>query len=713
MDSNEKTLQILLKFALDSQAVTRVKSGVSSIEKELDATRLKAIETQKALLDMKEGAQQAGKSFSKIFATGAGVVGGIFAIAQKYVSDAKNATATTKEWQTATERLANSQRRIGEVFAKEALPLMKTAADLAEKAATFAEKNPDLVKAALNVGMVTATLGAIGMAVTKGIQLYADAKMVLVGAQQLMAGKLMAEAAKEQLAAAAASKMSGGQIAQNLRGAFGMGGGAAGGAAAATGVGTVAATAVGLAIVQYVEASLAQKAVQPLAEALNLNTEQAQKIVDTGAMILTAGLYPLTKALVGITNQNEKSPDKKNGIGGTVDSSSVVRITDTGRQIVDLYVRMLEEEQQATQQYYEDRNRIIAQANQQAMALGMSYARSVTQSNRQYQQTVSDITANYQQQSITSEQSYNAQRQQIIRDGGAAIREIEQRHQENLRKLTEEHNERVTDLVANRDALGLVKEMRDFNKRKSEMEREANQEIAARRRDLAIRLSDMAKAHAQERAQRLAEYKSQLLAAKKQHDEEQKQKADAYRAELRAQMKAKADSLRELDQSYKSEQQRRRAAFVSQVKDLDQSMQNEQKRKREYYTAMLRDAEAFLKAYRETMPSGSKGGFGGGSQGGGGQFPIRDQGGYAQRGVYALAQDGRREFVLSGATTKAAEAAIGGALSQSNIMRAMSGRGMVTVYDHRRFDSRLTAEDRRAIQTDTIETLKGLITNGV
>jgi hypothetical protein len=46
-------------------------------------------------------------------------------------------------------------------------------------------------------------------------------------------------------------------------------------------------------------------------------------------------------------------------------------------------------------------------------------------------------------------------------------------------------------------------------------------------------------------------------------------------------------------------------------------------------------------------------------------------------------------------------------------MRAMGGQGTITVYDHRRFDSRLTAEDRRAIQADTIQTLKGLVTNGV
>ena len=732
---NEKTLQILLRFALDSGAIARVKSGVSSIEKELDATREKAIQTQKALLDMKEGAQQAGKSFAKIFATGVGITGGIFALASKYVADAKVATDTTKEWMAQTERLASAQSRIGAVFAKEALPLLKQAADLAGKAATFAEQNPDIVKAALNVGLVTATIGALGMAVSKGIQLYADAKMIVVGAQQLMAGKLMAQAAQEQLAAAAASKMSGGQIAQNLRGQFGLGGAAAGGGtAASSAVLPIVTTVVSLLVGSYLGTKLGNmggkaiygndweekgfvetmkdvwkttRQITLLASPLHILAGEAEKlgIISNNTRV---SIFELQKSILGLGDSS------KHGVGAKVDSSGLSKArqtTDTEKQIVDAYVQMLEDEKRATEQYHADRNRLLAQYNRQSFEMSSQHARQVAQAERQYQQTIAGITSNYQQQSVASEQAYNAQRQQVIRDGGEAIRQIEQRHQENLRRLTEEHNERVTDLVSQRDALGLVKEMRDFNKRKSELDRETNQEIAARRRDLAIRLQDMAKAHAQERAQRLNDYKNQMIEAKTQYEEEKKQREEEYRAQSFAAFKAKAEALKQLDEQYKAEKQHRREAFIAQVKDLDSSMKNEQSRKREWYAAMLKDVEAFTKAYRESLPSADDVSSGGGGHKG--RFPVRDQGGYAQRGVYALAQDGRREFVLSGATTKAAEAAIGGALSQSNIMRAMGGQGTITVYDHRRFDSRLTAEDRRAIQADTIQTLKGLVTNGV
>ena len=206
MDNQEKTLSILLKFGLDNQSISRIKSGVSSLENELDKAQAKAHATKMALVDMAENAKLSGREFARVFAAGSVMTGGIFAIAEQYVRNAKVATETTKAWQKSTEQLTNAQSRIGAVVAREALPLLEKAADLAAKAATFVEKNPDLVKAALNIGMVTATLGAVGMAVTKGISLYADAKLVVVGLQQLMAGKLMADAAKAQLAAAAANK---------------------------------------------------------------------------------------------------------------------------------------------------------------------------------------------------------------------------------------------------------------------------------------------------------------------------------------------------------------------------------------------------------------------------------------------------------------------------------------------------------------------------
>ncbi|HPO87443.1 MAG TPA: hypothetical protein PLN86_16495 [Candidatus Hydrogenedentes bacterium] len=716
---DEKTLNILLKFALDGQALSRVQSGVTSLESELDKARGKALATQQALLDMSDGAKKAGQSYAKIFAAGVGITGGIFAAAERYVKNAQVATELTKQWTQQTERLQATQNRIGAVLAREALPMLKQAADLAGKAANFVEKNPEIVRAALNIGAAVASIGAVGMAVTKGIKLYADAKFALIGLQQLTAGKLMADAAKTQLAAAAAGKygVAGGLIGPATAGEAAAGGGIA----ASSALLPIVTAVVSLLAGSYLGTKLGNfggksiygdqwqdkgfkesmkdvfettKKIAILASPLHILAGEAEKLglisADTRAKI-----FELQKAILGLG-------DKAESVGAKAGNPNFTntQVTDSQKQLVDSYAQMLDDEKKATEDYYNQRNDIITQANREALAMGASHAKSMLQLDKRYDQQVTSITADYQKSAMQFEQNYASQRAQIVRDGGIAIQEIEARHQEALRKLTDEHNQRVADLVAGRDALGLVREQRDFEKKKSEMERDTNQEIAARRRDIALRLADLTRAHQQERAQRLADYKEQLAQAKQQHDEEAKQQAEAYTEQMRQQSQAKADALRELDKSYRTEQQRRREAFIAQVRDLDASLLGEQKTKRNYYAAMLKDVDAFLKSWRDKIPAG-----------GSGNVPIRDMGGYAERGVYGLAQDGRREFVLSGPTTRAAEEAIGTSLSQSSIMRALTGRNAITVYDHRRFDSRLTAEDRRAIQADTYETLRELIPN--
>ncbi len=85
----------------------------------------------------------------------------------------------------------------------------------------------------------------------------------------------------------------------------------------------------------------------------------------------------------------------------------------------------------------------------------------------------------------------------------------------------------------------------------------------------------------------------------------------------------------------------------------------------------------------------------------------RATGGYAGAGVYSLGEKGR-EFVMSSSTTKAAESAIGGSLSQTAMLRALN-KGGVNYTDNRRFDSRITAEDRQAMRRDTQSLILGLL----
>lgn len=707
--STDKQLNVLLRFALDQAALTRVKSGVSSIEDELVKSNLRLQKMSDSLREVSQGAQKAGKAFQGVFLAGTAITGGIFAAAQRYVSNAKEATDITRAWSRETLEVTKAQERIGAVLAEESLPLLKKAADLASAAADFVEKNPEIVGAALKTGMVLAGLGAVGVAVTKGIKLVADASQIAVAAQQVLAGKMMKEAADEQLAAAGAGKVGGGAA-----------GAAAGGGVLAT-LGTIAATLTaiaggvalgGFAYDQYAKATggarlnqvatggayLAGQAFGKVGQAMGMTPEEAER----KSLVFAALIGKWTHAIDESSPLFEKAAAAVKSASGQIkDAIGQLAGSQYEEQIVKAYTQMREQEAEAAKQYASQRSQIIQQANRQVEEIQRSHGQALADIARNYAKQVENITANYQKSNQQSEVNYAEQRAQVVRDGGTAIQEIEKNHQENLRRLTEEHNARVEDLVGRRDALGLVKEMRAFDKSKSEADRNANQEIAARRRDLAQRLSDMSRQHAQERALRLTEYKDQLKQAAQQHSDSMMQQNQQYAEQIRRAQQAKADSLRELDARYKEESQRRRAAFVATVKDLDATLLGEQNKKRQYYASMLKDAEAFLAAYRNRMPSSGNAGAG---------LPVKDTGGYAGKGVYALAQNGQTEFVLAGQTTKAAEQAIGQKLTQENVLAALTqSRAGLTVYDHRRFDSRLSAEDRRAIQADTMETLRNMV----
>jgi hypothetical protein len=75
-------------------------------------------------------------------------------------------------------------------------------ADVAEKAAAFTEAHPEIVQAALNVGLLTAGFGALATAVSKGIKLVADVKYLATLPVQIEAARMQDRAADKQLQAA-------------------------------------------------------------------------------------------------------------------------------------------------------------------------------------------------------------------------------------------------------------------------------------------------------------------------------------------------------------------------------------------------------------------------------------------------------------------------------------------------------------------------------
>ncbi len=218
------------------------KEKAVQLNKEIREMRAQAKEIRAANALLLDQAADIDRIAKPLFTGGAFIVGGIFAAANKYVANAKEATETTIAWKKAQEDLNASGLKIGEVLATQALPLLIKAAELTAKVATFIEANPEVVKFGLNAGIFALTAGALLKAYSGGIRLYADLKMDAALTLQYTAAQLQLKAAQTQLAASTGGKGAGvaGTVATTAAGAGGLSVGGFVGIAAASAAFTLA-----------------------------------------------------------------------------------------------------------------------------------------------------------------------------------------------------------------------------------------------------------------------------------------------------------------------------------------------------------------------------------------------------------------------------------------------------------------------------------------
>jgi hypothetical protein len=655
---------------------------------------------------------------------GAAILGGAFAESNRFAKEAEEtgkATQATREWAAATKELAQARASVDADLLQQTLPLLQEAARIAKQAASFVEKNPEIVSAALKTGEVLAALGAVGIAVSKGIRLYADAKALLLGTEELAAAKLQDEAADKQLRAALlqagvdgvpdgktpkapSALASAGQL------VFGVAASAAVVAIVnqilnATGVGKVIEDAQAKARASGTGRVYPGFINDPQKRALQVQLNNAKTPED---------VERLRNEIEGLGKQSQDTADVINNAMGQIAGSA------HESEIVDAFQKWKEEDARIVQEAAEKRVQIVADAEKRVTAETAKYASTVSKINTGADKRAESITSNFYKAQAAAETRYQEQRAKLIRDGAQEIRDIQEEHQERLRKLERDHAERMEGLVSSRDALGLAREKRQFAQAKAEENRGTREEIAKRRQQLAERLQEMAAEHQAEQAQRYAEFQERLAENEAQRQEELKAAAAAHAEELKQIREQKAEQLRELTAQLNAERQRRQQYFIAQIRDLDATLLGERNLKIQNYNLMLRDAQTFFNSWRALMSSGSTtttttptsttptatapsgGGFGSffGSFFGG-NFAS---GGYAS-GIVQTGEQGT-EFVLTNRTTRAAEKIIGGGLTQDAILSALARGGTgssssLTINDQSRFDGRISASQVREIKRET------------
>ena len=304
--------------------------------------------------------------------------------------------------------------------------------------------------------------------------------------------------------------------------------------------------------------------------------------------------------------------------------------------------------------------------------IASSLNKDVAKIHSSLKSNLADLAATFSESNIQAEREYQTQRADILVSGADEIKKIHQQTQKDLENAERDHSTNVADLIANRDALGLVEENNAYAQKQADIKQNANESIAQARANTQAQLAEAARNYAEQRAQRLADYEAQKADAKASAAEaiaeaqakaaEDKKRAIAAAAEQKAEIERKRiEALADLKKAYDRERKERVTAVYNEIIELRGALNAEMLMRRQYQGQILADTTAHMKAMAAAQSSSST--------------PTHDYSGYAYTGTYAMAQDGQREFVLSGAATKAAEQMVGGQLNQQALLSGLAGQG--------------------------------------
>jgi len=754
MANDEKKLQVTLQFKTDRQSAQQVAKAAERVGDQVEragaeAAKELARQAQEIADRYEKTAQQVSQRMQLIrdaadiggeiaegfVAAGAAITGPLLLSINSYVQSAGRAEALSRRWMVATEEISDAQQRVGRVAAQAVLPLLEQAADVAERAAQFAEDNPDVIRAALKVGTIVAGLGAVGVAVSRGIRLVADTKQLIAEAA---AAKLQRDAANKQLAAAALqAKAAGGGIAGGAASAAGGGLSLAGLAAPAAILGVGAAAAYGI-----------DKAGQAATgRSLGQNWTEFSSIVSYGLGSLIGKGEEFFKFTSGLGDRLTKTADEAERAANELESFEDAIGPATWRNAVQAYQDFQDNQLEIFRRYQQQRETVIEQFGEQRADAEARYAaqradiiadyaeqsaRALRDFERDAQRTADrhnasllDQQVDFARQQAQADADYYAQRALQARDYGIEVQRAEEDHQRAMARMREDYEMRVEDAAISRDAIALRNAQREYARDRSRSEEDYSVQAARRNEDYGRQIADQEAAYAQQRAQREAEFERRLQEQQAQYEQEraereaefaerQAREAEQHQekiVELDTQHQdemvqldaAQQETLAELADQYGEEQQLLKDSFQAQLNAMDSALLGMTAIAQNRYAQMEADFTAWLNQMRSATSNLAV------------RPPGRAAGGYADYGMYTLGEAGR-EYVLNAQTTSALESVVGGPLTQQSVLQSGGGPSIaitsapqfnnVTQADRGWIESAL-AQNNQAILRQVAEALNG------
>lgn len=631
----EHELLAKLRFDIAGDSFESMRKRIDTLKTKLNETEVAAKKTREQLSKMREDAEKLQQVGTTLAVAGAAIMAPMLLASRAYIQAVGEGEATSKRFITAQERLKDAQIRIGRETTEVLTPLLEKGADLAEKFASLIEKNPDLLKGILAVGGGLAAAGTLTTLIAQVQRLIATVGLLTGG--KGIGGSILTFASSNPL--------------------------------------TTAMTIAGAPI------AAAGYGINKLGDKLGLgDATSLLSLLSSFSPIFAgvAGMRGIMQGFDALKNGPETYGSKETKFSGRTPMETVTN------QQMQAYLNYQSSVTQLDTQYQRRRLDLVRNFNQQQK-------QELEDFNRTRQRAMRDFYENERQ----AEREYYRNRMQAARQHNVETQRAEEDHQRDMQRMREDFDAQAEDLIAGRDALGLVRATRDYERERRRAEEDYRVEASRRNQDFARQMADMAEQFAISRQQRLADFQQRLKDEKEDFEIRRRRAEQEHRQQLQ-----------DLQQQYYDERRKRYEAFRQQLEDLADVLTKERILRDKFTEAMLDDLRRAIKSVTgKTTGFDTTPGVG-----------TRDSGGYMWPGLYRNAS-GRREFVLSPDSTEMAEKLMGRQLNQERILALMSRGGStgtasqsgVVYNDYRRIDSRLSSEDRRKVQQDTTETLREMI----
>src|SRR5258707_12100145 len=475
----------------------------------------------------------------------------------------KTVGATTKigaEWLASENRIKQANLEIGQSGATVILPAMQKVASITESIAGIVQANPWIISTAVTAGGILTAVGAIGFIVSRIITVIADLGLLF--------GKLGLSAAGAEAASAGGTAATG----------AGLG---AGGAALGTVVLTASSVIIGAEIGQALGNWLGQLIYGQSYKQQNIGDAivTALRIAELPALEIQKGMAKLFPSLDSAANKWLDTANQFNALIGKLLGASQINTTAgpggasvIPQQAVTEFTNFQQQMQQAEQTYDQQHLDILKSTEQQMADSTANYENQRSNIVDTTEQTLARDAANFalsQKNALTQYQDQVAKEERNFRK-----QEINsaKSHALQLQQLAATHNQRINDLAAARDALGLVKEQQSYQLQVSQSNSQFALQQQQAKQAFQTQMADQRQAYEQQRAQALAAYNQQVADAQA-NEAQQLARLDAqHQLEMAKLQQQEQDKLQKLDASYKKQVDAYQKAFVDRINAIDSAI---------------------------------------------------------------------------------------------------------------------------------------------